>query len=83
MNKYNVLESTNDCVCTNNVMKILETNKPTTTILELTKVNFPRMASTYFQELSDFIIPFKQIQLIETIGQGIVEHVMVTVDLLQ
>ena len=59
------------------MMTIIETEKPTST-LKLKNIQLTRMASKYFRQLSDFIIPVTQIRLIETIGQGMVELVMVT-----
>ena len=67
-------------MCSNVMMIVIETEKPTST-LKLKNVHFTRMASKYFRQLSDFIIPVTQIRLIETIGQGMVEFVMVTANL--
>ena len=58
---------------------VLETDKPTLSSPKKKDVYFTRMASKYFGQLSDFIIPVTQLRLIETIGQGI--HVMVIVGL--
>ena len=69
-------------MCTNNVTTFLETDQSTMSDLKLTKVSFPRMASAYLEQLSEFIIPVTRIKLIETIGQGIVEHMMIIVDLI-
>ena len=57
----------------------LETDKPTSAP-KLRNPCYTWITSKYFSQLSDFIIPVTQLRLIETIGQGIVEHVMVTVD---
>ena len=63
-------------------MAIVELADKPMSILKVAKVYFPEIASTYAQQLSDFIIPVTQLQLIEMIGQGIAVHVMVTVDLI-
>ena len=68
-------------------MLILERYKQTTkpekdrSMLKLTNVGVQRMASVYFKQLSDFIIPVAQLQLIETIGQGNAQHARITVGL--
>ena len=63
------------------MMLDLETDKPTLSAPKLKNLCYTRTASKYFSHLSDFIIPVTQLRLIETIGQGIVEHIMDTVDL--
>ena len=60
-----------------NTMLVLETDKHTTSAPNVTMhtVYCTRMAPTYFDQLSDFIIPVTQLRLVETVGQGITEHV--------
>ena len=63
-------------------MTILELADRPMSTLKVAKVYFPEMASTYAQQLSHFVIPVTQLQLIEMIGQGIAVHLMVTVHLI-
>ena len=56
-----------------NIMTVLETDKPTS-VPKLKNVYYTRMASKYFRQLSNFIIPVTQLRLVETIGQGIVGY---------